>query len=115
MKDSIIAILYLGVTNSMVNKNDKKEEKKNKLKKKDSVKDNKNINKGHKNDNKYKNIKYKEEKILHDDKIIKTLPPIPEAGLLALQVIYDNNNDINDINATNNDNDINDNCEKIKK
>ena len=78
MTNSIILILYLGVTNSIVNKNDKKKENKNKNKNKSCVNDN-------------KNKKNKEEKRLYDNKIIKTLPPIPEAGLLALQVIFDDN------------------------
>ena len=31
------------------------------------------------------------EKREHDNQIIKTIPPIPEAGLLALNVILNNN------------------------
>ena len=100
MKNSTIVILYLGVTNSIFNKNDKRKEKnkKKEIKNKDGIKDNKNTNKVHKNDNQNTNIKSKEEKRLHDNKIIKILPPIPEAGLLALQVIYDDNDNNNDNN-----------------
>lgn len=35
------------------------------------------------------------EKREHDNQIIKTIPPIPEAGLLALNVILNNNNTAN--------------------
>lgn len=107
MNNFIIFILYLGVTNSIVNKNDKEEKKKNKgknkvKKTKNDNKDNDNPNNEYKKDNQYKNTKSKEEKRIHDNKIIKILPPIPEAGLLTLQVIYA-------------DNYINDNYEEIEK
>lgn len=99
MKNSIIAILYLGATNSIVNNTKKKDKNKNKVEKnkddvKDNVKDNENTNNKLKNDNQYKNIKFKEEKRLYNNKIIKILPPIPEVGLLSLQVIYDDNDNL---------------------
>ena len=46
------------------------------------------------------------EKREHDNQIIKTIPPIPEAGLLALNVVLNNNTankEIDNKNQNNND------------